>query len=181
MTRGFELLLGAFVLTASLTIAGSIAPVTAAPREPAARRAAVLVRALDSPDGIERTTATRELFRLGGGILPLLANAGAQPMATASSSRLDDVYSLLRGLPIGDDVRRDSFGVRLSPGATRQDVVTIGRRQGFTLPADAAFVPGAYPNCYVRLLPGHGLEATLRNVLEDEPLVVSVILNRVDR
>lgn len=177
MTRRRGRSIAARSLLAGLIGAAWTAIAASAPL-PTPERLGVLIQALGSPDGAVRAAASREVLKLGNGALPELERAGARPMATAMSSRLDAVYSLIRGLPM-QDVRPDSFGILAAPNATREDIEAMGKRQGFVL--RSTFTPGTFPTCYVQVQPGRALADVLRNVLSEEPMVVSVSLNRVDR
>jgi len=138
---------------------------------------------LSSDDGERRVAATRVVHLRRDTALEPLRNAGAKeiaPFGTISTRRIDMVYSLLKGLGKNPadgraGYRLDSFGLHVKTGATRGDVVQMGKRHGFTL--TGSFRPDGRPNCYVTLAKGKILEDVLWAVLLIEPSVVTANLN----
>jgi RNA polymerase sigma-70 factor (ECF subfamily) len=139
-----------------------------------------LVADLDSVDGAKRVAATKEIFRRGKGIVKDLEKAGAKPAKTIQPPRVDMVYSLLEGSFPGR-YTTGHFGIHLNPGVTRKDVNEISKKYGFSLADEGLFHENGHPNCYVALAAGKSLTDVLRQVLSEEPRVVTVNLNYVER
>jgi hypothetical protein len=139
-----------------------------------------LVADLDSADGAKRVAATKEIFRRGKAIVKDLEKAGAKPAQTIQPPRRDTVYSLLEGSFPGR-YTTGHFGIHVSQGVTRKDVGEMGKKYGFSLSDDALFHDTGHPNCYVALAGGKSLTDVLRQVLSEEPRVVTVNLNYVER
>jgi hypothetical protein len=139
-----------------------------------------LVADLDSADGAKRVAATKEIFRRGKAILKDLEKAGAKPAQTIQPPRRDMVYSLLEGSFAGR-YTTGSFGIHLNSGVTRKDVNEMGKKYGFSLGDEGRFHEDGHPNCYVALAGGKSLTDVLRQVLSEEPRVVTVNLNYVER
>jgi hypothetical protein len=135
-----------------------------------------LVQMMESSNGVDRAAASAELFRRGRKVLTDLQAAGAKIIGTLNPPRLDVVYSLIQGLPPGQ-YRTDSFGLHLEPNTSRKDIIRMGEKYGFVLPHEEPFHTDHVPNCYVRLKPGKQLGAVLRDLLSNEPLVITINLN----
>jgi hypothetical protein len=135
-----------------------------------------LVQMMESSNGVDRAAASAELFRRGRKVLTDLQAAGAKIIGTLNPPRLDVVYSLIQGLPPGQ-YRTDSFGLHLEPNTSRKDIIRMGEKYGFVLPHEESFHTDHVPNCYVRLKPGKQLGAVLRDLLSNEPLVITINLN----
>ena len=192
MTRinGRTMVLAAVLVAAGLAAAGKpTAPATAtAPATHSApandeQRVNRWIADLSSPNGMTRTTATKALFDLGQDALEPLKAAGAKqisPFGTIGSTRLDMVYSLLDGLRPNPPQRRagyltNGFGLTIEEGCTRDVLVKMGARHGFTVAGEPN--PKTRPSCYVTLSPGRSLPDVLKAVLSAEPMVVTVNLN----
>jgi len=65
----------------------------------------------------------------------------------------------------------------VQPGTTRDDVVAMGHRYGFTLFDYEQCKPNSSPSCYVNLEKGRHLEVVIRNLLASEENVVTINLN----
>jgi RNA polymerase sigma factor (sigma-70 family) len=139
-----------------------------------------LVADLDSADGAKRVAATKEIFRRGKAILKDLQKAGAKPAQTIQPPRVDMVYSLLEGSFAGR-YTTGHFGIHLNPGVTRKDVNEMGKKYSFSLGEDRLFHDNGHPNCYVALAAGKSLTDVLRQILTEEPRVVTVNLNYFER
>ncbi len=151
------------------------------PREPPAigseTAESELVSLLKSTDGSLRMKATAEVFRRGKAMLPALERAGARPMARLNPPRLDVVYSLLKGITPSETYLKDSIGLHLQGAVSRPDVVRLGKKHGLTLPEFNQVRPGSSPTCYVNLAAGKSLFKVIRELLEQEPSVVTINLN----
>jgi hypothetical protein len=155
--------------------------------KPAAARAALqgLIDDLDSKDGKVRAAASKKLFDMGKDVLPQLREAGAKqisPYGTISTRRLDMLYSLIDGLNPSPAAGRKayqpgSFGLVFEPGATRDEVIAIGKKYGFAL--DGNYDQKGFPNCYVTVTKGT-LAEVMTALLAGEPKVISGNLNYVE-
>jgi RNA polymerase sigma factor (sigma-70 family) len=149
---------------------------------------AKLIADLDSPDGSVRVAATKELFRRGKDVLADLKQAGAKQIAPFGGTvdgtrRLDLVYSLLEGLPpnlpqLAISYKTDSFGLHVTKGTTKEAIVVMGNKYGFTLAGE--FRADTRPNCYVKIAAGKSLAQVMQDVLSHEPAVTTLNLNYVE-
>jgi RNA polymerase sigma factor (sigma-70 family) len=129
---------------------------------------AALVAKLASKDGAERAAATKRLFELDRAVtVPALEKAGARELATISPPRINVVYSLIQGLKAGS-YQSSSLGA-------------MGQKHGFTLTNPDRFSATTAPSAYVQLQAGRALADVMKALLSDEPKVVTVNLNYVER
>lgn len=148
-----------------------------------------LIGDLTSPNGAKRVPASAELFRRGKDVLPALKKAGAKQVAPAGATidgtrRLDMIYSVLEGFPPNTPktvagYNTDAFGVHVEKGTTEEDILAIAKRHGCML--NGKFNAEFRPSCYFRLGKGQSLEGTIRQILVNEPKVVTINLNYVER
>lgn len=146
---------------------------------------AAAIPLLASPDKAKRLAATQALFQQGKPALEALAKAGARhaaetPTGVDGTRRMDMVYTLIVGIPEKPtlDFARASFGLHVEKGVTREAVVDMGKKYGF-VPDE--FRADGRPNCYVLLTAGNRLDAVMRNLLLNEPDVVTLNLNYIER
>jgi hypothetical protein len=149
----------------------------------------ILINDLGSGDGAKRTAATKEIFRRGKDVLPDHKKASAKQVAPAGATidgtrRLDIVYSVLAGLPPTPprDVvgyRTDKFGLHLEKGMTTEEVQKMSQKYKCTL--DGKLHNESKPNCDFLIGKGQSLEEVIRQILVNEPKVITINLSYFER
>lgn len=138
-----------------------------------------LIQDLSSQDGEKRLAATRKILELDERALKSLEDALAESECGKSSSRIEIVYRLLGGLNIfhmkldenqSMGVSRDRFSLKVEDGCGLDDVKTMGKKYGFSVTSrsDSSWL--------VKLDEGKNIKDVIKNVLSNEPKVVTIAL-----
>jgi hypothetical protein len=175
--RAAALGLGLLLLLGDLAAIKARAPAPFARKKP--RALAAWIADLASPDGDKRVAATRKILSLGQDALPELQKAGGKPIVPSHSrkhpSRLDAVYSLLKGLPANKPwplYKSDCLYLFLAPGWTKPELFALGKRVEFRVLICER--PG-WPDAEVQVSK-RTIAEVMKAVLVTDPKVVSVNL-----
>lgn len=139
-----------------------------------------LISGLDTADAQQRKMLAKAILKRGDQAIAELRNAGAKPASGISPRLMDLLYSLATESADGN-ISRNSFGIHLSPGTTRQQVVEIGKKWGFTLRQNDQCDPGSEPACYVTLKKGKDVFETMRNLITEEPAIHNLNFNHFEK
>lgn len=175
------ILLAAFALNAELSMSHAA---DEAKRLPSLDEVQGAIPLLASTDKTKRLEATKTLFKLDRQALEALTKAGATTATTEgprglSNRRLDMVFTLIVGLPAKSDrYRSTSFGLFMEKDTTREQMLEMGKKYGFRVDN---FDLDHYPSCWVQLTGQGNLQQVMREVLMNEPDVITVRLNYVEQ
>lgn len=150
-----------------LTVSAAIAP-CARGTDLSASDVKLLIAMVRGSNGVDRVSATRELFRRGPKVAADLVAAGARRMFGVVPSREDVIYTLLSGLP-STEWKTESLGLHFDSSITKEAVDRMGLRYGFRLEEGSSFSPNSAPTCYIHLLRGRSVAAVMRELLVGEP------------
>jgi hypothetical protein len=135
-----------------------------------------LIQRLKTSQLDERSSISVTILGRGDAALSALWAAGARPMSGINPSLPDMLYTLISKQIVGR-IRTTSFGLHVTANTTRQDVIAMGERRGFTLPDSSKFDPAVFPACYVVLTQGSDLLETMENIMKNERSVTGVNFN----